>query len=81
MSQDWSILIDEKPDGRCRVHDVVTGKAWWCADYEACLAIVRRLHTERGPGFGALTEKPKRTRSSRKVKEDPTPWMNIELGL
>jgi hypothetical protein len=77
----WSILIDEKREGPCRAHDVVTGRSWWRSRYDECLEIIEALDKERWPGFGVLTEKPKKTRTKRKAKEDPTPWMDPERGL
>lgn len=81
MSGIWSILIDEKRDGTCRAHDVVTGRSWVRGRYDECLEIIEALDKEREPGFGTLKEKPRKTRTRRKAKEDPTPWMNAELGL
>jgi len=75
----WSMLIDEKSDGACRVHDVASGKSWWRRHYDECWEIAKGLDEWREPGFGVLQPGAKVKRGKRKAKEDPTPWMSNEV--
>ena len=77
----FSLLIDTQPDGRCRAHDIVTGKVRWFDDLTECRDFLRWLDAQRRevPGFGMLTEAQKakkQARTRRKPKKDPSPWMD-----
>lgn len=81
----FSMLIDVKPDGRCRAHDIVGNRTRWFNDVVECREYLRYLDQQRReiPNFGMLTEEQKakkQGKTRRKPKEDPSAWMDPNAG-